>query len=135
MVSERDFGIYLVISLATSLVINFISYRLIFRKMKRMRGNGFSWLLTLAVMLGANFGYLFIFIPDFLYNFLFLTRDERGLAFLIAPIAWFVFPSLITLFRAIIIKISRKREREVLSKDIESAELISNNDSHIENNR
>ncbi|NHJ49603.1 MAG: hypothetical protein FK733_17570 [Asgard group archaeon] len=135
MVTEAQLGIYITISFATSLVFNFICYRLIFRKMKRMRANAFSWLLTLFIVLGANFGYLYIFIPNMLYNFLFLDRLDQVLALIIAPITWFVFPSLLTMFRAIFIRLSRKREREVLSKDIEAAELLSSNEPFIDNSR
>jgi hypothetical protein len=135
MVTEAQLGIYITISFATSLVLNFICYRLVFRKMKRMRANAFSWLLTLLIVVGANFGYLYIYIPNMLYNFLFLDRLDQILALIIAPVTWFVFPSLITMLRAIFIKISRKREREVISKDIETAELLSSNEPFIDNSR
>jgi hypothetical protein len=132
MVSNEDLGLYIVISFAASVLVNILCYRLIFRKMKRMRANGFSWLLTLGVMLGANFGFLYIYIPGFISEIFNLFPGEQILAYLIAPITWFVFPLVYLIIRAIFIRITKNREREVLSKEIEEAEFVVNHSTNDE---
>ncbi|MBK5112103.1 MAG: hypothetical protein KGD59_04320 [Candidatus Heimdallarchaeota archaeon] len=118
-------GLYILTSSVTCLIINILFFRLVFRKQKRMKANGYSWISSLGIMALANFGFVFAFVSSItgVSNVL-----EAGIIFLfvIPSITWFVPASLYTLIRAIYIVITKSREREILSQDIETAEVVTN---------
>jgi hypothetical protein len=120
---EQAMGIFILVSMIIGLILNVIFYRLVFRKRKRMNANSFSWLTTLLIMAPITVGLLFALVPEILQG-LELVGIVFLLVFVLTPILWFVPTSLYTLIRTIFIVITRNREREILSKDIEEAELI-----------
>jgi hypothetical protein len=116
-------GLYILTSSVTCLIINILFFRLVFRKQKRMKANGYSWISSLGIMALANFGFVFAFVSSItgVSNVL-----EAGIIFLfvIPSITWFVPASLYTLIRALFIVITKSREREIISQDIETAEIV-----------
>ncbi|NHJ06027.1 MAG: hypothetical protein EAX90_14460 [Candidatus Heimdallarchaeota archaeon] len=124
MKAEAAMGLYILISIFSSLAVNILFYRLVFKKQKRMRANSFSWLTNLGIMLVIN-GVLLI---PFTRN---IDTDGIGgalaypllMLFVIAPVFWFIPSSFYTMIRAIYIASTKKREREILTEDITSSEL------------
>ena len=121
MDSGQATGLFLLLSVFISLVINILSYRLIFRKKKRARANLFSWLLTLGIM-----------VPIILSLMTSLTKGVTGglgligwgllMMVVFTPTFWFVPPGIYTAIRAIIIVSTKKREREILSDSVKASE-------------
>jgi hypothetical protein len=120
---ESAMGIFILVSMVIGLIFNVIFYRLVFLKRKRINANIFSWLATLGIMAPIIVGLLFALVPEILRG-LELVGIVFLLVFVLTPILWFVPASIYTLIRVIFIVITRNREREILSKDIEEAEII-----------
>ena len=117
-------GLYILSSSVVCFIVNILFFRLVFRKQKRMKANGYSWVSSLGVMALVNFGFVFAFVSSItgITNIL----DAGWIFLLVIPsITWFVPASLYTLVRALFIVITRNREREILTDDIEVAEVIS----------
>lgn len=120
---ESAMGIFILVSMVIGLIFNVIFYRLVFRKRKRINANSISWLATLGIMAPINVGLLFALVPEILRG-LELVGIVFLLVFVLTPILWFVPASIYTLIRVIFVVVTRNREREILSKDIEKAEII-----------
>ena len=117
-------GLYILSSSVVGLIINILFYRLVFRKQKRMKANGYSWVSSLGLMALVNFGFVFAFVSSITGVANILDAGPIFL-FVIPSITWFVPASLYTLVRALFIVITRGREREILSQDLETAEVVS----------
>ena len=136
MDSDSAMGLYILISVLTSLIANILFYRLVYKKHKRMKANTFSWLSNLGVMLIINIALIFPFTTN-------IDVGSIGagigyplvMMFIIAPVFWFVPSSFYTMVRAIYIAITRKKEREILSEEIVDTELDTTAYDVIENNR
>ncbi len=120
---ESAMGIFILIATVVSLILDIIFYRLVFRNKKRMKANGNSYLVTLSIMAPICIGILFAFVPE-LTGGIGVAGAAFILVFIIAPIFWFVPTSFYTMIRAIYIASTKGREREILSKDIEEAEIL-----------
>lgn len=123
-------GLYILASSGVCLILNILFYRLVFRKQKRMKANGYSWVSSLGLMALVNFGFVFAFVSSITGVSSVLDAGHIFL-FVIPSITWFVPASLYTLVRALYIVITRGREREILSQDIEAAVIISNESSKL----
>ena len=125
MEAEAALGLYLVISLILGLIVNIVFYRAVFKKPARKKANLFTWLSSLGVMLVVNIVLIFPLTSG-------VTSDSIGgaigfgllLPIVIAPITWFVPTSVYAIIRLILIAITKK-ERDVMTEEIETAELIS----------
>ena len=115
-------GLYILSSSVVCLIFNILFYRLVFRKQKRMKANGYSWISSLGLMVLVNFGFVFAFVSSITGVTNVLDAGPIFL-FVIPAITWFVPASLYTLVRAIFIVITKNREREILSQDLETAEV------------
>ncbi|NHJ32078.1 MAG: hypothetical protein FK732_04380 [Asgard group archaeon] len=118
-------GLYILTSSVGCLIFNFLMYRLAFRRQKRMKANGYSWVSSLGFIAAVNVGLIFAFAP-LITGVSNAFEAEVTFLVLIPSLTWFVPASLYTLIRAFFILISKNREREILSNDIEAAEIISN---------
>ena len=123
MDSESAMGLFILISVVTSLIIDIIFYRLVFKKKKRRKANGYSYLVTLSIMIPICIGILYAFVPE-LSGGIGVAGAALVLVFIIAPIFWFIPASFYTMIRAIYIASTKGREREILSKDVKEAEII-----------
>jgi len=115
--------LYILSSSVVCLIFNVLFYRLVFRKQKRMKANGYSWVSSLGLMALVNFGFVFAFIASITGVADVLDAGYIFL-FVIPSITWFVPASLYTLIRALFIVMTKGREREILSKDLETAEVV-----------
>lgn len=116
-------GLYILSSSVVCLIFNILFYRLVFRKQKRMKANGYSWVSSLGLIALVNFGFVFAFVSSITGVANVLDAGPIFL-FVIPSITWFVPASLYTLIRALFIVITRNREREILSQDLETAEVV-----------
>jgi len=118
-------GLYIIISIILSLIFNLFFYRLVFKKPTRRKANLFTWLSSLGVMLVINGALLFLFMTG-----VDVSSVGGGIGFgllmpfIIAPIFWFLPTTVFVIIRAIVIAIT-KRERDVMTEEVEVAELIS----------
>ena len=87
-----------------------------------MKANGYSWISSLGLMVLVNFGFVFAFVSSITGVTNVLDAGPIFL-FVIPAITWFVRASLYTLVREIFIVITKNREREILSQDLETAEV------------
>ncbi len=125
MEAEAAIALYIIISLILSLIVNIIFYRAVFKKPTRKKANLFTWLSSLGVMLVINILLIFPFTSG-------VSVDSIGggigfgllMSFVIAPIFWFIPSTVFVILRAILIAITKK-ERDVMTDDVEEAELIS----------
>lgn len=122
MESNEATIIFTIASTFVSLVFNILSYRLIFKKKTRNKANLFSWLSTLGFM-----------IPVILILMALLTKGVTGglgllgwalaMVLVLAPLFWFVPPSLYTLIRAIFIAFTKNKEVNNISKLDETPDM------------
>ena len=97
-----------VIPASATLLLNILVYRFGFRKYSRMRANTYSWLIT------AGFGFLAEIIITSIF------KEQLGLAVIAmvfyAPVFGIGIPSLWALIRFIFIKVTPKKERQLVQK-------------------
>ena len=125
MEAEAAMGLYILISIVVSLIVNIIFYRVVFKKPTRKKANLYGWASSLGVMLLINFGLIFPFTSG-------ISTSSIGgaiaygilMPFIIAPLCWFIPTTVYSLLRFLMILITKK-ERDVLTKEVEEAELIS----------
>lgn len=125
MEAEAAIVLYIIISLILSIIFNIIFYRAVFKKPKRKKANLFTWLSSLGVMLVINIILIFPFTNG-------VSTSSFGgaigfgllMPIVIAPMTWFIPTSIFAIFRAILIAITKK-ERDVMTDEVEEAELIS----------
>ena len=133
MEAEAALGLYIIISVVMSIIVNIIFYRAVFKKPARKKANLYTWLSSLGIILVINIVLIFPFTSGVSVDSL-----GGGIAFgllmplVIAPIFWFVPSTIFVILRAIIIAITKK-ERDVMTEDIEEAELISTDNGKILN--
>ncbi|NPE07814.1 MAG: hypothetical protein GNW80_06005 [Asgard group archaeon] len=116
-------GLYILASSGVCLIVNILFFRLVFRKQKRMKANGYSWVASLGLIALVNFGFVFAFVSS-ITGVTNIFDAGPIFLFVIPAITWFVPASLYTFIRALFIVITRNREREILSQDLETAEVV-----------
>lgn len=122
MEPEQAMGLFVVLAVVLSLLFNVLFYRVVFRAHKRKQANFYSWLTTLAVMLGVCLLIAYLFVRFFINYSSSLTTSGGAFVVFIVPLSWFVPSTVYTIIRAIFIAIT-KREKDKLSTEIIAAEV------------